>query len=749
MADLSVPIDPTMAAATLAGGSDGPAMPVTPMVPNLNPGAQSDSANMAAPIMPPASTPDYTSVAAPLAGGARPGSFANKLGLAVQKPENAIPMQADGQPVPGGWAKSLLAGAMGVLSGLGDAPVSPHGGALAGAISAQKNINAQNLQAQEQAKKDAQLAYQNRTEQQRNDELHQHNLADLYHSQVELDRDKYALLEKTTAAGSTMATDLRAANIPEIASGVSATEGKAEWVPGGKYDPSKYLPVQDGSKDEMTKQPDGSSKLEKVPTYSFFDRQNNQPVTIGEKSADYLAKFGPDPNITEDTKMSIDTYASQMTAARAAEVSEAALDKSDDEIGKSKDVKMRRSDLAATSAARTAYKIANPNASEDQVYTGISKQVGPDGKPTAVAEAASRIDQRWTPAERKDFSESRKAEDAKSLTEFDKLADDPVKMADPGTPAVIQAHLDSEGKDSPLRPKLLAMLGTAQQAGKDKILATANAAHAKDKIDDEGFIKGMGGNIMESRVSPTQANYREKKDEVLEEADKQSQDVYDRHFDAGQSEREFKLSESTPVVNTLNYLTSVKPNMDQLINQAKHLGLKQIPAVNDVVSWGKAITGNPALASYHATLLEVSDQIGKIIAGGDASSDFKLKEAQDLFHRNFNPQEIEDVGNTVNDLMDNRGKAMVENNRWLAQQYPQFLSKGWLPPNQRPLPATSNLRLSPQEEAERTERLRSEGKSSAAPAPSYPAGAILARDASGNVVGYKVGANGVYVPNPQ
>src|SRR5271155_690967 len=51
-----------------------------------------------------------------------PNSFGAKLGAALDKPENAIPLTAAGKPVPGGWARSLVGAAQGVLANFGDIP---------------------------------------------------------------------------------------------------------------------------------------------------------------------------------------------------------------------------------------------------------------------------------------------------------------------------------------------------------------------------------------------------------------------------------------------------------------------------------------------------------------------------------------------------------------------------------------------------------------------------------------------------
>lgn len=105
--------------------------------------------------------------------------FANKLARALDQPANQVPLKANGKPVPGGWAKSLIGAAQGVLAGVQDVSTSkalPGQGALSGFAEAAQNRQARIAEQQKQAalqkqkdaenqREDARLAMEQRKQQ--------------------------------------------------------------------------------------------------------------------------------------------------------------------------------------------------------------------------------------------------------------------------------------------------------------------------------------------------------------------------------------------------------------------------------------------------------------------------------------------------------------------------------------------------------------------------------------------------------
>ena len=106
--------------------AEGTLAPVTPVTPATAPGIAAQPVPTATAAGEDALNPedqDITNAALSMRmSQPAPGSFGAKLGRALDKPENAIPLTAAGKPVPGSWAKSLVGAAQGVLANLGDVP---------------------------------------------------------------------------------------------------------------------------------------------------------------------------------------------------------------------------------------------------------------------------------------------------------------------------------------------------------------------------------------------------------------------------------------------------------------------------------------------------------------------------------------------------------------------------------------------------------------------------------------------------
>ncbi len=186
--------------------------------------------------------------------------------------------------------------------------------------------------------------------------------------------------------------------------------------------------------------------------------------------------------------------------------------------------------------------------------------------------------------------------------------------------------------------------------------------------------------------------------DVLNAADKYSMAVNGVHFDIAKANRDYKFATNINTQNTLNYLGSLVGtdngsglaggNLDQLISlsDARATGFdsskwghgfapSSLPALNDVTQWAKIQTGDPAMAAYYATLLEVSDQVAKVLQGGGSgsgTSDAKLAQAQALFQKGFTPDQVSAIAKQLKELLGSRAASMVKDNPYLSDYATQF-----------------------------------------------------------------------------
>lgn len=116
--------------------------------------------------------------------------------------------------------------------------------------------------------------------------------------------------------------------------------------------------------------------------------------------------------------------------------------------------------------------------------------------------------------------------------------------------------------------------------------------------------------------------------------------------------------------NTIKYLDSVTPNLNKLVAMSNAIPRTQFPPINSLEFKALMASGDPQVAAYGATITEVSDQIAKILQGGGtggATSDAKLKQAQELLNSSFTPEQIQAVAGSLTELLGSRRGALMSN----------------------------------------------------------------------------------------
>lgn len=203
-------------------------------------------------------------------------------------------------------------------------------------------------------------------------------------------------------------------------------------------------------------------------------------------------------------------------------------------------------------------------------------------------------------------------------------------------------------------------------------------------------LQSISQGLVEGTMDPSQLSKKSKDyDAKLAAANAYSIQTTGKPFDIAKASADYKFATQKSTTDTLNFLNSLvgrdnaSGNLGQIVEMSKHVGNTTFPAVNDVAQWAKLEAGNPGIAAYHAGLLEVSDQIAKILQGGGSSgtSDAKLKQAGEILDKRFNPQQIAAVANqTLRPLLATRKQEMIGDNRYLQRWHPQAQQPGQAPP---------------------------------------------------------------------
>ena len=109
----------------------------------------------------------------------------------------------------------------------------------------------------------------------------------------------------------------------------------------------------------------------------------------------------------------------------------------------------------------------------------------------------------------------------------------------------------------------------------------------------------------------------------------------------------------------------------QLQSQFDALGNTRIPKLNDIENWMNQNAGKPEVTNFGATLVGVSDEMGKILGGGVAT-DASRKEAREILDKAFSGSQGRGAIAAVRGALANRQNALTENNRYLLKSFGQM-----------------------------------------------------------------------------
>jgi hypothetical protein len=203
-------------------------------------------------------------------------------------------------------------------------------------------------------------------------------------------------------------------------------------------------------------------------------------------------------------------------------------------------------------------------------------------------------------------------------------------------------------------------------------------------INTEEDAQSAAQQLVDGRMDPSQLSKRASKgsntwNHIMKLANDYSLKTTGKPFDVAQATSDYKYATNANTQNVLRYLNGLtgtdnkSGNLGTLMTASAGIPrATQFPPINDAAAWAKLNAGDPKMAAYHAAVVEVSDQVAKILQGGgsgNATSDKKLEQATELFRVGFTNEQINETATTLRDLLGNRKKALIEGNRYLEKQF--------------------------------------------------------------------------------
>jgi hypothetical protein len=244
-----------------------------------------------------------------------------------------------------------------------------------------------------------------------------------------------------------------------------------------------------------------------------------------------------------------------------------------------------------------------------------------------------------------------------------------------GAPAVPSPAKTAPASSTPAAPALgnLIKADPAPQTGRDRIIGkTYDPEPNAEKLVDNKMVPSQLPGMGKARDLTLKRAAVIAKERGID-------------YDPERQQRQWNYANSIPTQNVLKYLDSLtgrdnkSGNLEAVMKLSDTITRTDMPAANAVELWAKLAFGDPKTAAYQAALLEVSDQIAKIMQGGGSgggTSDAKIRQASEIMNKNYSQEQIRTIGSTVRTLLANRKAALIGDNPFLLKDFGLQAEKG-------------------------------------------------------------------------
>src|SRR5258708_2499026 len=402
-------------------------------------------------------------------------------------------------------------------------------------------------------------------------------------------------------------------------------------------------------------------------------QEGKKKLTPGESKyfKDYLGL-----DLPEGTELTTDQYLNQHVKAQGVEVAENAIIKANDDRLAQDNLRQVRTELSDPSVQRYVSMVpGDPLEGLNKAYKNIEDHLSVVDKQLDAAQKSGNAQMVQQLQQKKQQYENEEAKVNHVIT----------FGFDDKTKEKYQTRIDEARKQTETERH-----NKEEERLKGQENAIKEAANDPEAIAP--LIVDPGGNMDPSQLSKRASTYSAQLGAIDAYAKQKygnapSPDGYydGTHFNIAKAQTDYKYANQRSTQNTLKYLNSltgqVNPltgktdtegNLDELVKKSNQVTRTQFPALNDVAAWTRLQMGDPKIVGYKTTVLEVADQVAKILQGGgtgSGTSDMKLKQAQEMFENGFTKDQIMEVANSLRPLLQNRRNSMIGDNRYLIRQF--------------------------------------------------------------------------------
>lgn len=175
-------------------------------------------------------------------------------------------------------------------------------------------------------------------------------------------------------------------------------------------------------------------------------------------------------------------------------------------------------------------------------------------------------------------------------------------------------------------------------------------------------LPGMGVNSLRGKVFGEISKSHPDFDFQKAESDYIAKQAYTRYINSPTFQNVIKYLDSLLGTQASNGQKTSQGNLDEVVLLSDKFKRSFFMPVNKGYIWGLANSGNTDAVRYQTAVVEVADQVAKILQGGgtgSGTSDAKLKQAQDLLNTNFSAAQFKAVASELQTLLNNRRNALT------------------------------------------------------------------------------------------
>lgn len=247
----------------------------------------------------------------------------------------------------------------------------------------------------------------------------------------------------------------------------------------------------------------------------------------------------------------------------------------------------------------------------------------------------------------------------------------PEKLAAPGSQAAIQARIE-DPRTKPEEIPQLQRLKAQADAAQANAIAIKQRELASEQAVKQGDPAAAGHMMFTNQLTLTDLKTRGATPDFILKASQAAQDEAKANgtsYNVAVADQQAKVAGGASHQAFFgNSRSLVEPGgtIDQLLKQAQDIPSSDYPKANKIADWAQLNTGKGPMAGYIATVVGVSDDLAKVMGGGQGSDSARAM-VESLVKPDASPAQRLAAANAIKAMVSSQMKGRVGNNPFMRQ----------------------------------------------------------------------------------